>query len=245
MTPSTSVSIQKAMRQARSGTVSPSVGSRVLDVKTTSFGPVNPTSPNKKRKDSGYKDNGQVQAGSDPVAALLDSRDKKRKGAVKKCLSPTVEVAKESEYGSDEGSSEEDSSEEECEQRSPNIEDPALGKRKSFSGFDGRDLQSPGKRKSFSGFDGRETSRGGNKKKCLPASSEPRTGTSSQKQELSGAAAFDEGADKPGRSGKKGRTPVSERVSMAKTTRGATTTLASEPVSMARTKRRAATKSKV
>ena len=228
MTPSTSVSIQKAMRQARSGTVSPSVGSRVLDVKTTSFGPVNPTSPNKKRKDSGYKDNGQVQAGSDPVAALLDSRDKKRKGAVKKCLSPTVEVAKESEYGSDEGSSEEDSSEEECEQRSPNIEDPALGKRKSFSGFDGR-----------------ETSRGGNKKKCLPASSEPRTGTSSQKQELSGAAAFDEGADKPGRSGKKGRTPVSERVSMVKTTRGATTTLASEPVSMARTKRRAATKSKV
>ena len=71
MTLSTFVSIQKALRQVRSGTVSPSVGIRVLDVKTTSIGPVNPTLPNKKRKDSGCKDSGKVQAGSDLVAALL------------------------------------------------------------------------------------------------------------------------------------------------------------------------------
>ena len=227
MTPSTSMSIQKALRQAQSGTMSPSVGSRVLDVKTTSFGPVNPTLPNKKRKDNGCKDSGQVQAGSDHVAALVASSDKKRKGAVKKCLSPTVEAAKELEYGSGDGSSDKDYSEEERDQRSPNSKDPTSGKHKSFSRFNGRD-----------------TWRGANKKKSLPASSEPKTGTSSQKQELSGATTFDEGVDKPGRSGKKGRTLVSERMSMAKTTRG-TTTLASEPVSVARTTRRAATKSKV
>ena len=145
-----------------------------------------------------------------------------------------MEAAKELEYDSVEGSSEEDLSVEERDQRSPNTKDPALGKRKSFSGFDGR-----------------ETWRRGNKKKSLPASLEPKTGTSSQrtstsiqKQELSGAAAFDEGADKPSRSKKKGKTPIVERVSMARTTRGATT-LALEPMFVARTTRRVATKLKV
>ena len=203
-----SVSIQEKLRWARSSTASPSVGSRVLDAKTSSEAPLNPTSPVKERKEGGT-----VEGKSDPISTLLPSSDKTRKGAVKKCLSPTVEAdVSESEEGSSEGSSDEDLSDDERDQPSPDQKEVGSGKRKSTGGFDGP-----------------ENRRGANKKKNRGSLLGPKAATTSHRrssrgtEEVSEAAACDRGADTWSRSAKKGSTPISERVSMAKTTRGAAT----------------------
>ena len=235
-----SVSIQEKLRWARSSTASPSVGSRVLDAKTSSEAPLNPTSPVKERKEGGT-----VEGKSDPISTLLPSSDKTRKGAVKKCLSPIEEAdVSESEEGSSEGSSDEDLFDDECDQPSPAQKELGSGKRKSMGSFDGPENQrGANKKKSRGSLLGpkaassshKTSSRGAeevNEAAACNQGADTRTKSAKtfshktsfrQTKEVSEAATCDQGADTRSRNAKKGRIPVLERVSMAKTTRGATT----------------------
>ena len=97
---------------------------------------------------------------------------KKRKGAVKKCLSPTVEATEcESSKVQSEGSCDEDSSANEREQLSPGSTEPRSQKRKSMG--DGK---------------GQETQRAGDKKKSRSACFEGKKSTSNKGQQCKATA---------------------------------------------------------